>query len=243
MKVFIAGSCVTRDAFTPDTKKYFEIVDYYARYSLTRLNYPAIQLDITEELFEKKVPSPFQRKLLKNDFNNNLLDKLSGTDFDYLIIDCIDERFGLVRYKHSSYVTNSDELRKAELINAKAALKIPFNKEEFLHFWRYGLKKIIDVVGVNKIIINDVLWTNRLNNGGTVSTIENVETCNEIVSQLYKIAKEEGVPETNFVNYPHDIFIADISHRWGASPFHYTQEVYDYFINYMKNLKVSKTPD
>lgn len=237
MKIFIAGSCVTRDAFTPDTKIDFEIIDYYARYSLARLNYPAVTLDISDTIFEKKVPSAFQRKLLKNDFSNNLIENIRRADFDYLVIDCVDERFGLVRYKHLSYLTNSDELRKADLINTKTALKIPCDEREFHHFWRNGLKKIIEEIGVNKIILNNIYWTNNLNNGETISTKENVERCNKMVSELYNIAKKEGIPERNFVNYPHDILIGDVEHRWGASPFHYVREVYDFYIKYMHSLK------
>ena len=237
MKVFIAGSCVTRDAFTPDTKKDFEIVDYYARYSLARLNYPTVNLDISDVLFEEKVPSAFQRKLLKNEFSNNLLESISKADFDYLVIDCVDERFGLIRYKNLSYVTNSDELRKAQLFNTRTALKVPCYNREFNHFWRNGLKKIIEEIGAKKIIINNVYWTNNLNNGANISTKENVERCNRMVSKLYKIAKEEGIPDKNFVNYPQNILIGDADHRWGPSPFHYVNDVYEFYIRYMDQLK------
>ncbi|MBE0444158.1 DUF6270 domain-containing protein [Psychrobacter sp. FME5] len=237
MKVFIAGSCVTRDAFTPDTKKDFENVNYYARYSLARLIYPEVPLEISDKLFEQKVSSAFQRKLLKNEFSNNLIESILDAEFDYLVIDCVDERFGLIYYNQSSYVTNSDELRKAQLFDYKSALKTPCDNKEFHHFWRCGLKKIIDEIGVDKIIINNVYWTNKLNSGDDISTVENVKRCNKMVSNLYQIAKEEGIPENNFVNYPSSILIGDANHRWGPSPFHYIQDVYDYFINYMHNLK------
>ena len=235
-KIYIAGSCVTRDAFTPDTKSDFEVVNYYARYSLARLLYPEVKLNLSDASFEKKVSSPFQRKLLKNEFSNNLIDSLSETEFDYLVIDCVDERFGLIYYNHSGYVTNSDELRNAQLFNHKTALKIPCNSMEFFEFWRNGLKRIIGTVNTEKIIINNVYWTNKLNNGNNISTNGNVKYHNEMVSNLYRIAKEEGIPEQNFVNYPDNIFVGDLNHRWGPSPFHYVKEVYDFFINYMSYL-------
>ena len=235
-KIYIAGSCVTRDAFTPDTESDFEVVKYYARYSLARLLHPEVELNIPETSFEKKVSSPFRRRLLRNDFSNNLITSLIETEFDYLVIDCVDERFGLIDYNHSGYVTNSDELRNAQLFNHETALKIPCNSIEFSELWRNGLKKIIGTVNPEKIIINNVYWTNKLNNGNNISTVENVKYHNEMVSNLYRIAKEEGIPEHNFVNYPPNIFVGDLNHRWGPSSFHYVQDVYDFFINYMKNL-------
>jgi len=236
MKIFIAGSCVTRDAFTPDTKEDFEIVNYYARYSLARLNYPAITLDMSDTVFEKKVPSPFQRKILKNEFSNNLIESINEADFDYLVIDCVDERFGLIEFSKSVYLTNSDEFKKSKLIDSKAAIKIPPHSTDFFTYYRKGLEKVISVVGAEKIIINNVFWTNKLDNGDSISSLERVSYCNDMVNNLYKIASEY-IPEKQFVNYPSDIFIGDSQHKWGKSPFHYTKEVYIYLQDYLLRIK------
>ena len=239
MKIFIAGSCVTRDAFTPDTEQDFKITSYYARYSLARLNFPVINIDISPILFEEKIASPFQRNLITNELSNNLIERLKETEFDYLVIDCTDERFGLVKYNDSIYVTNSAELNNAQIFVSSNAPKILADTAEFYNYWRDGLKQIIDVVGIEKIIINNVFWTRILNNGEDSLSVGHVNEGNKMLKQLYCIAREEGIPDENFVNYPADILVADANHKWGRSPYHFTRQVYLFLIEYLNNLSIN----
>lgn len=236
MKFFISGSCVSRDPFTPEILDEFEVVGYSARYSLARLCYPSVNMDIDPKSFEEKVPKAFVRKLLTNEFENNLIERLETNIFDYLVLDFVSERFGLVMFKNSSYVTNSYDMRNAKLAVLRDAPKVDSSSQEFLDNFKKGLELVAKTVGKEKIIINNVFWTSKLNDGNTVSTPEVIEKRNSFVSVLYQIAKDIGIPETNFVNYPLDIFVADSNHKWAVSPFHYTQDVYDYFIDYLRSL-------
>ena len=126
MKFFISGSCVSRDPFTPEILDEFEVVGYSARYSLARLCYPSVNMDIDPKSFEEKVPKAFVRKLLANEFENNLIERLETNIFDYLVLvlDFVSERFGLVMFKNSSYVTNSYDMRNAKLAVLRDAPKV-----------------------------------------------------------------------------------------------------------------------
>lgn len=236
MKIFISGSCVSRDPFTPVVLEEFEVVDYNARYSLARLCYPRVNMDVDPDFFEERVPKAFVRKLLKNEFENNLIERLNTKQFDYLVLDFVSERFGLVMYKNNGYVTNSDDIRKAQLAVLRSSPKIESSSREFLDNFKNGLQKVVKEVGKERIIINNVFWTEIMDNGERISTPEIVERRNSFISHLYQLAKDVGIPEANFVNYPSDIFVADSNHRWAVSPFHYTQDVYDYFVNYLRSI-------
>ncbi|UNM97467.1 DUF6270 domain-containing protein [Ignatzschineria rhizosphaerae] len=238
MKVFISGSCVSRDAFTPNNIDLFENVEYVARYSLARLAYPAFsQIDADNKQFIENVPSPFQRKTLLREWGNSLLDLILNSDFDYLVIDCIDERFGLIELTPELYVTNSDEFHKSRLINIRDAKKIMPDEDIFLLHWEEGLKKIIEVAGENKIIINNVFFSKETDQGLGFpnSSPSRIEYCNDFLNSLYEIARKY-LPEKQFVNYPENIFVGSCNHKWGLAPFHYIEDVYQYFLFFLQKV-------
>ena len=103
MKIFISGSCVTRDAFSLLPTQ-FVLEEYVARYSVARIPYQAIQ----NKNFIIALASNFQKKLVENDIYNRLIGIIKKTDFDFFIMDFIDERFGLVQFE-DTYVTASSE--------------------------------------------------------------------------------------------------------------------------------------
>lgn len=242
MKIFIAGSCVSRDPFSESNKDKFSIANYFARYSLARLSYPSIKMadiQLTDALLEQKVSSAFQRRILTQEWENALLEQVVVTDFDYLVIDCVDERFGLVECSPGIYITNSDELRNGKIINTQIANKLLPDSQEFQDRWEQGLRQLVTSVGSHRIIINNVFWSRVLDTGEGFEPISNptrIKYCNAMVSKLYDIAKKY-IPESQFVNYPPDIFVGDSNHKWGKSPFHYTGDVYDYFIKYLSEIK------
>lgn len=233
MNVFIIGSCVTRDAFTPDLlRDEFVIKRYWARTSLARFKsgVGSIHPD------EINVSSKFQKKMIANDINNQLFEEIkvvSTEPIDFIILDLVDDRFGLVEFKEGVYITNSDELRAAKLLNTREAQKIAPNSEEYRSYWEAGLIELLKHFPKEKIIINNVYWSRETELGEGVSSPERIAFCEAVVGGLYEIARKY-VPEENFVNYPSGIFVADSKHRWGKSPFHYTQPVYDYLIDYLR---------
>lgn len=230
MNIFIAGSCVTRDAFTSKVQDFFEIKKYIARYSLARLTLPPAS-DPKNKITEK-ITSKFQQRILTNEITNVFLKELLSVDFDYMIIDCVDERFGLVSYE-DTFITYSDELKRSKII--ENPVKIAPDSEQFFQLWEKGLLEILKLVDYKKIIINNVYWTPYLDNGEKVSSPQRIVYCNGIVSRLYNIAKKY-IPPNQFVDYPQDIFVADSKHKWGKSPFHYTQDVYDYLICFLNSI-------
>lgn len=189
MKIFILGSCVTRDAFNSSLNNSFEISRYIARYSLARIGYdPVKDIDFYSAKMKEKIVSEFQRKLLLQEWANTILRSLEEADFDYVIVDCVDERFGLIEIDSDIFVTNSDEFRNSRVIDSKSAKKVTPDSDVFLADWEKGFKSIIDIVGSDKIIMNNVYWAEKLDNGDPAASNERILYCNKMVSNLYRVA-------------------------------------------------------
>lgn len=239
--IFIFGSCVTRDAFTPLNTDAFLVSGYIARHSLARVKHAIFDgIDLEDDLIVKKIPSAFQRKMLQQDWSNNLFEIIKtaheNNSIDLLVIDSVDERFGLIEITDNVYVTNSDEFRSGQLINSQAAKKITADSEEFFSAWEYGFQRLLEVFPREKIIYNNVLWSRYLDSGQSFNEIlppGRIDWCNGIMKRLYSIAGQYLSSE-QFVNYPEEIFVGDSNHKWGKSPFHYTQDVYDYLIDFLR---------
>lgn len=120
---------------------------------------------MTDEGFSQKVPSAFQRKILRQEWDNLLLERIQEVDFEYLLIDLVDERFGLCEAEPQVFITNSNELRNGKIMSVRDAQKLVPDSEEFIKNWENGFKKLVDIVGAEKIIINNVFWSKKLDTG------------------------------------------------------------------------------
>src|SRR5215475_13520812 len=98
MRVAILGSCITRDAFSFFPSPSFEVVAYQARSSFISMVSPRITLDHSKV----RAPTPFEKNCIVADFEKTSLDIIK-CDFDYIIMDFVDERFDLIQIG-SSYV-------------------------------------------------------------------------------------------------------------------------------------------
>lgn len=232
MNVLIIGSCVTRDAFTLDLlKSEFKIAKYYARTTLARFDAGIVVFDESDI----DIKSNFQKRMIVNDASNKLFIELQSIDFravDLVIIDLVDDRFGLIAYG-DAFLTNSDELRAARIFNTKAAVKLAPNEDEYSRRWEEGLVELLKYVPKEKIIINNVHWASETDSGESISSPERIAFCENVINRLYSVA-EKHIPTDNFVNYPVGIFLADGAHKWGKAPFHYVRPVYDYFIEFLR---------
>jgi hypothetical protein len=92
MKFAIFGSCVSRDVF--DITGHNDLLKhYYARCSVVS----AVSDPVAVSGSDIGLNSDFQRRMLISDFQKSFAKGSWKTDTDCLIIDFIDERFGLLR--------------------------------------------------------------------------------------------------------------------------------------------------
>ncbi len=219
-KVFILGSCVSRDIYRFVTDS--DIADYYARTTiLSLMSRPLAVGDIP-------LKSEFQRRTVSKDFSKTFFDAISGTAFGYLLIDFIDERFDILQFK-KSYVTRSAEFAKAGLDKAYPFKKVDKETSRYRQEWERNMvlfsQKLLGLVSPQKIILHKAFWSARYWENGSLVEFPNqheIASNNEILDFYYRTAEKHLCARAVSVKESQ----GDAAHLWGLSPFHYTEEYY-----------------
>ncbi|MBF0803575.1 MULTISPECIES: DUF6270 domain-containing protein [unclassified Neisseria] len=236
-KLFILGSCVSRDAFALEEGNVYHIVSYLARTSFagTFHHQPVKDIDLS------KIPSSFQQRMVENDLSKQTAHALTHNEFDWLIIDLIDERFNIFVSDNEEVFTLSPEFSNNCIFDKPGKVLTP-NSDEFLERWKKGWDNFIDLAKkhqfLHKIILNKVFWTNQTSSGGqVVSDLYQswIDENNRWLQELYShIEKTGGI---KILEYPQELFKADSDHKWGVQPYHYAKPLYLYLLNYLGRLK------
>lgn len=226
-KIFIYGSCVSRDAFNfPEAQDKFELVGYCARSSLASVG--SLSIDVDHKLLSN-IQSNFQRKMVENDMTKQLLNDIVNIDFDILLIDLIDERFDLLEVAPNRFITYSN-------IYADACNGLPMGRiikklsSEYMELWLRGLNRFYSILRehnlINKVIINQVRWAfpfKREQN--SLFADDYIQENNKFLRDCY-IELNALFPSNSFLVFGESLIQQDLAHRWGASPFHYIKLLY-----------------
>ncbi|EOR03423.1 DUF6270 domain-containing protein [Acinetobacter sp. ANC 3926] len=235
---FILGSCISRDVFLPSYREDIGSIGYYPRTSFARLALEPVESipDLNE------LSSPFQRKIVKQDMKLDVLHALATTSFDYILIDLIDERYGLVKYGNT-FITNSYEVNVSGILgNVSQLEKIEAGSDEFYSLWEKGFKVFVDYCEENnlldKVIVNKVYWASMLDDASPIPNLdkEKIIINNSVLDKLYSIM-QKYISESNFIVYPKSYFVAKKDHKWGVMPFHYVDSFYKHTYEELNNLK------
>lgn len=215
-RVFIYGSCVTRDAFALEHD--FELVDYVARSPFgSAFAQPPKAVDVKID----SIPSAFQRRMVRTDLHKQLDGLLRDKDFDYLLVDLIDERIRLMPYE-DTVIAYSAELQRT-------GLQVDFGKllgvgsEEYYALWKQGLDRLLAACPASKIVVNRVFWATAADDGTELPDQAGIARHNEVLKRLY--AELSAHPEIRFIDYPEGLLVANSKHQWGAAPFHFVEGV------------------
>lgn len=226
IKVFILGSCVSRDPFELADNRDFDVVGYYARSSFASLG----ATSFVDEKILSEVKSNWQRRMVRADMEKSVFSVLKKTDFDVLLIDLIDERFSL-SVKGSSVHTISTEYKKA-LYKPNSYGFIEAGSEEKLTLWREGLERISRYLvkhGLDdKVIVNKVYWSLRCQHPEKLLdrySEAQFKQANEQLEWMYEEIKKT-LPKARFVTYSNEELEIDEQHKWGLDPFHYSRRTF-----------------
>ncbi len=231
-KLFIHGSCISRDIFRIKTDQ-FQVEEYVARSCISSVISPA--WPVNEDVFSD-LQSQFQKRMLMTDFNKLLFKNIFQTKFDYYLIDFIDERFNLVKsdkriVTKSAELINSNFLRRTqEKISEIKRLDYPllqWQKDCYAY-----VKKIKELIPEEKIIIVKGFWAEKYVNlekevvlfdGYKGFHLSSIRKMNQLMNSYYDFLYSL-LPHAILINFPDPI--ADENHRWGLSPFHYIESQY-----------------
>lgn len=226
-RIFIYGSCVSRDTFNFFDDKH-DLIGYVARQSLisamskpTKL-LPGVPLD-----------SAFQSRMVEGDLRSNLVPAIQerAQDIDLLIIDLTDERLGVHKLPDNSFVTHSVELVKSERLKNLSPIPgvIQIGTERHTIFWQNAARKFyarLDLLGLRKktLVINTP-WATESFEGEPVPSFRDfttremnlhLENCGNFIRDLgFKV-----------INMPAALAVSSAKHQWGIAPYHYGEPAY-----------------
>lgn len=224
-KICIFGSCVSRDIIEYDMKNNFELIDYYARSSFASLASSAM----IEQSVLDNIQSSFQKRMVLRDMDKSFIRKLKKNDFDFLLIDFIDDRFHFYKISKNSVVTVSNEYKKAKG-KLYSSNMIYSKSQEHIDLWNKGIEKIYDDLYFiqDKIVLNKVYWSDVFYNGDKfLINQEELISNNNFLKERYD-AFFKFFPKIKYIEYPKDMLVLDHEHKWGGAPMHYHSDVYKY---------------
>lgn len=217
-RIFIYGSCVSRDAFGGADGP--ELVEYVSRsamgsaFSAPLGDIPSVDLSLN--------PSAFQRRMVTYDHEKSLARLLGEASFDILLLDFIDERLPIVRM-NGSYITYSPEVQRCGFVPDSEDLVIA-GSDEYYGLFRKGFELLLQTVDADRIYVSRAYWAS-IDDGGNALGDQSVEFHNHVLDRLYDIVA--SYPGVRFIEYSKDHVIGDSLHKWGPSPFHYVSDFYD----------------
>lgn len=228
VRVAIIGSCVSRDTFEFLDQDRFELVKYVARQSLiSSYSRPATITDA--DLTSLK--SNFQRRTVRADHASSLADDLVplAGRVDLVLWDLTDERFGVWDLGAGRFVTRSVELISSGLDEsiAQRAHLVPFGSRRHLSLWADAVPRFASTLRQVGLPRPPVLlappWATTDERGHEVRAafVPEPITARRIVRRYLKRAGK--VPT---ISVSPSKSVASSEHRWGAAPYHYTDDVY-----------------
>ncbi|AWW65499.1 DUF6270 domain-containing protein [Mannheimia haemolytica] len=210
MKILIFGSCVTRDAFTFDKNNLFTLVRYFARSSLAT----AFDSLKVEDKYTKKLKSAFQQKIVGADLSKEFRNYVTQQDFDYLVIDFINDRYDIFQFNNKSKVLLTAELKQTDFLkrNQSKGIVIEGGSDEWFDEWKKGCIEFIELAKnqdfLHKIILNKVMWTNQLANGEKFIEDDKIEKANTFLERQYEFISK-FIPQENTITYSSELFKAN----------------------------------
>lgn len=226
IRILILGSCISRDIFFyyPDD---FYIVDYFARTSIKSLISPPLYISEGDI----NLPSAFQKRMVVRDFNKYFWERLKIHDYNFILMDLIDERFDLVEYD-GSFITKSSELDNSGYLNDKSEyIKVISKKNYGIGQWRCDLAafltKMNEYVKAENILMLKAYWASEYKeekgSNDTFAPQIGVDNINRQLNEYYSSITELN-PGISVIGTPQPL--ADKGHRWGLTPYHYVDEWY-----------------
>jgi len=228
-RVFIYGSCVSRDTFEHFDPEQFELVQYVARQSaLSAYTRPVTLVE------PPRLESPFQQRMVSGDYKSSLQNLIPdlGMQTDLVLVDLADERLGAYVLPDGSVVTRTIELIESGAENdlPQGTQLLPFGSELHLQYWTSGItsvgKLLRQYMPHAAIVLLDIPWADQSKDGTPTPLSFGVGA--ETANPLYKAYAQTASRALNArtVTLESSQVRSDPEHPWGDAPFHYAADVY-----------------
>lgn len=228
-RVFIYGSCVSRDTFEHFDPDQFELVQYVARQSaLSAYTRPVTLVE------PPQLESAFQQRMVSGDFSSSLQTLIpdAAHQTDLVLIDLTDERLGAYVLPDGSVITRSTELINsgAEHQLPAGSQHLPFGGEQHFQYWSQGISAVGELLRQHMphaaVVLLDIPWAERSESGALTPASFGISAAeaNPVFEAYVQVAKQALRAEV--VSLRRDEVVSSPDHPWGDAPFHYAEDVY-----------------
>lgn len=233
-RVFIYGSCVSRDTFSAMPQDRYALVDYVARQSIISAARPPIAypLDLSA------VSSRFQQRMVQGAQRGNLYESLRqhAAETDLVLVDLTDERAGVFEMPDGSYFTRSIELDGAGLtrqVSDASTRYLQFGTDE--HFEVFGwaaqtFRAELDRLGLTeRTVVLAPAWAEYTIDGQYSGESYGYSPSDANYFQQRYVDLLENYLGLRTLRLTDTR--SDAGHQWGLAPFHFAEPVYAYFVD------------
>ncbi|MFE4465517.1 DUF6270 domain-containing protein [Oerskovia sp. NPDC056781] len=229
MRVFIHGSCVSRDLLTQLSEHGFELNHYSPRQSLIPLL--GTVPDLIQALDTSRLTSRFQRRAAEGTITADVARELDHrhANIDMVLWDITDERLGVYEVGQG-YVTRTLELVASGLDTSLQSVgrHIAFGTDEHFHLWSQSTRTWADQLRrrglADRVVLTAPRWATEFTDGTPTpaSTGMDASRYEALATRYYEQVARE-LPSTRFIGRSAPT-TSSRDHRWGPSPFHFSDE-------------------
>jgi hypothetical protein len=225
MKVFILGSCVSRDAFDRGDGAEFQLVHHVGRSSIASI----FAGSPFPDTFSERLSSKFQRGMVRMDILKQSRYHLRTAEADIVLMDLIDERFNLLETSSWRFCTVSTELDKTGAPTEVAdGYAISSGSVRFMHYWNEGWRSLVELLKsramLDRVRVNIVFWRHSTISGAPFANVSSsaIDAANATLERMYARMAQDLEPG-QFFRYG-DVMQCPDKHEWKPAPFHYSEE-------------------
>ena len=238
--VTIFGSCVARDTATVmgDGAR---VLAYVARQSMISAAFGPAAVE-----GEVRLESNFQKRSVTLDLQGDALHRLAQTAerAEAVLLDLMDERFGVYRAPDGGYLTHTWELVSSGLLEQQPEplTLIAFGSDEHFELWKRAASIVAERIrelGLPAVLLAPPLADRELQGEALEYQQESIEAWNARFARYYDEAERLGM---TVLRPPAELAVADAEHQWGLAPFHYARPMYEWFMQQLEQLSRS-APD
>jgi Family of unknown function (DUF6270) len=227
-KIFIYGSCVTRDGveWWPDYG--FELDGYVARQSLISSQSVATEADANFTF--KNIESSFQRRMGLGDLGGDLVTQIENHKAEVIVWDLCDERNGVRRLPSGNILTHNVIYKGAKM----GGEIIRFGEDEHFELWTNALDVFLERTRGRRIIVNATPWATVNDAGRPING--NASDAIAFNTSAERYFAELAARGLEIIRVDQNEALALSTHKWGEAPFHYVEGTYHAFLKQLKAL-------
>lgn len=222
LTAFIYGSCVSRDLVRIDDER------FTAGYYLARQSWISAFAE-GRRAPDLPITSAFQKRMVEGDFQSSGKMILASTrpgNADVILLDLIDERLGVVPYS-GSWITWSNELRKSGALPGAESELVAFGSDRHFGMWREAAGSVKNALlpHLSKTFVLAARFADVTDGGRPLAPFRGISSAdwNRHLERYYSTLSDIGF---QLIEQSDEHVIANESHKWGATPFHYPDDAY-----------------